>query len=68
VSTLDLCVVVQLFLAFGVGGLFWPEKFMPLFDILLFPWMASYRVVRANSVAAIALSLLLFGRLLASIF
>jgi hypothetical protein len=67
VSSLDLCVVVQLFLAFGVGGLFWPEKLMPLFDILFFPWMASYRAVRANSLAAIVLSLLLFGRLLASI-
>ncbi len=63
-TNLDLCVVAQLCLAVGIGGLFWPEKFIPLFDILLFPWMATYRAVRVNSVAAIALSGLLFARLL----
>jgi hypothetical protein len=64
---LGLCLVVQLCLAFGVAGLFWPEKFMPLFEVLLFPWVASYRAVRANSIAAIGLSILLLARLLASI-
>jgi hypothetical protein len=64
---LGLCLVVQFCLAFGVAGLFWPEKFMPLFDILLFPWVASYRAVRANSVAAIGLSILLLARLVLSI-
>ena len=58
-----LCLFVQLFLALGVGGLFWPEKFMPLFEVLLFPWAASYRALRANSLAAIGLSLLLMARL-----
>jgi len=32
---------------------------MPLFGILLFPWAASYRAIRANSIVAIGLSLLL---------
>jgi hypothetical protein len=64
---LGLCVIVQLCLAFGVAGLFWPEKFMPVFEILLFPWAASYRAVRANSLAAIGLSILLLARLLLSI-
>jgi len=58
---------VQLCLAFGVAGLFWPEKFMPVFEVLLFPWAASYRAVRANSLAAIGLSILLLARLLAVI-
>jgi hypothetical protein len=31
---------------------------MPLFDILLFPWAASNRAIRANSIVAIGLSLL----------
>jgi len=66
-SNLELCLIVQLFLAFGVAGLFWPEKFMPLFEILLFPWVATYRVVRANSIAAIGLSFLLLARILLSI-
>jgi hypothetical protein len=62
-NVLELCLVIQLFLAFGLAGLFWPEKFRPIFDVLLFPWAASYRAVRANSLAAIALSLLLLARL-----
>lgn len=61
---LGLCLVVQLCLAFGVAGLFWPEKIRPWFDVLMFPWAASYRSVRANSIAAIGLSLLLLARLL----
>jgi hypothetical protein len=61
---LELCVVVQLCLAFGVAGLFWPERLKPVFEVLMFPWTASYRSIRANSLAAIALSMLLFARLL----
>ncbi len=51
--------MVELCLGFGVAGLFWPNKFMPLFDVLMFPWAASYRIIRAHSIAAIALSLFL---------
>jgi hypothetical protein len=63
-NALVLCLVVQLCLAFGVAGLFWPEKFRPLFDVLMFPWAASYRAVKLNSIAALGLSLLLLVRLL----
>jgi hypothetical protein len=59
-----LCLVLQLCLAFGVAGLFWPEKIMPFFDVLMFPWAASHRSVRANSIAALGLSALLLARLL----
>ena len=58
-NNLGLCLVLQLFLAFGMAGLFWPDKVLPVFDVLMFPWAASYRSVRANSIAAIGLSLLL---------
>jgi len=64
-NILGLCLVVQLSLAFGVAGLFWPEKIMPFFDVLMFPWAASHRSVRANSIAALGLSALLLARLLA---
>ncbi len=64
---LDLCVAVQLCLAFGVAGLLWPEKFLPLFEVLMFPWVASYRAIRANCLVAIVLSILLLARLLLSI-
>lgn len=66
IINLELCLVVQLCLSFGVAGLFWPEKLMPFFEVLLFPWVASYRAVRINSLAAIGLSMLLLVRLLLS--
>ena len=59
-----LCLFVQLSLASGVAGLLWPDKFMPLFDLLMFPWAASYRGIRAHSIAAIGVSLLLLAKLL----
>jgi len=34
---------------------------------LLFPWAASYRAVRVNSIAAIALSVLLLARLVSTL-
>jgi hypothetical protein len=63
----ELCLVIQLSLAFGLAGLFWPEKFKPLFEVLLFPWTASYRAVRANSLAALGVSLLLLAKLLITV-
>jgi hypothetical protein len=59
VNNLALCIVVQLGVAFGLAGLLWPDKFLPLFEILMFPWAANHRAIRANGVAAIGLSLLL---------
>jgi hypothetical protein len=66
-NVLELCLVIQSCLAFGLAGLFWPEKFKPLFEVLLFPWAASYRAVRANSLAALGVSLLLLAKLLISV-
>lgn len=58
-NTLWLCFVVQLGLAFGLAALLWPDKFMPVFEVLMFPWAASCRAIQANGMAAIGLSLLL---------
>lgn len=58
-NTLGLCLVVELGLAFGLAALFWPIKFMPIFEILMFPWTATCRGIRANGIAAIGLSVLL---------
>ena len=63
-NNLALCFVIQLGLAFGLAGLFWPDRFMPVFEILMFPWAASCRAIRANSIVAIGLSLLLLAALL----
>jgi hypothetical protein len=57
---LALYLAIQVSLAFGLAGLFWPEKFLSVFDVLMFPWPSSYRTVRGNSIAALALSVLLF--------
>jgi hypothetical protein len=67
-SDLELCLTVQFCLAFGVAGLFWPERLMPFFEVLMFPWAASYRGIRVNSIALIGLSALLFTRLLLTCF
>jgi hypothetical protein len=63
--SVGVSLVIQLSLAVGLAGLLWPEKLAPVFDVLLFPWPSSYRTVRANSIAAILLSALLFLSLLA---
>jgi hypothetical protein len=62
-SDFAICCVIQVCMAFGLAGLFWPEKFMPLFQVLLFPWSATYRTIRANSLAALGLSVLLLAHL-----
>lgn len=62
-NVLGLCLLVQLSLAFGVAGLFWPEKIRPVFDVLMFPWPATNRTLRLNCIAAIAVSILLLARL-----
>jgi hypothetical protein len=64
VNSLGLCFVVQMCLIFGLAGLLWPEKLMPVFEILMFPWSASYRSIRGQSLVAIGLSLVLFVALL----
>jgi hypothetical protein len=57
---LVLSLVVQLSLAFGVAGLLWPEKLVAVFDVLMFPWPATHKLVRVNAWGAVVLSFLLF--------
>lgn len=61
--TLVVSFVAQVSLIFGIAGLFWPEKLLPIFDVLMFPWASSYRTVRLNSIAALMLAVLLLGGL-----
>ncbi len=62
--SLVLPIAVQLCLMFGIAGLMWPEKFLPFFQVLMYPWAASYSTVRAHGVVALALSALLLAFLL----
>jgi hypothetical protein len=57
---LGIPLFTQISLAIGLAGLFWPDKLMPVFDVLMFPWPSTYRMLRMNSIGAIALSVLLF--------
>jgi len=60
-----LLLVVQLSLVFGVAGLLWPEKLVAVFDVLMFPWPATHKLVRANAWGALFLAILLFLAVLA---
>jgi len=62
-----LSLVVQLSLAFGVAGVLWPERLVSVFDVLMFPWPATHKLVRANGWGAILLSLVLFLALVAGL-
>jgi hypothetical protein len=62
---LELSLAIQLSLTFGLAGLFWPEKLIEVFDVLMFPWPATHKLVRTNAWGALGLSVLLLLRLLA---
>jgi hypothetical protein len=55
--------IVQLNLVFGAAGLIWPDRLMPLFGVLMFPWPASRRAIRVHGIVAIAGYLLVLGKL-----
>lgn len=58
-------LIAQFCFLFGLAGLFWPDKFLGVFDVLMFPFPASYQTVRNHCVGAIVLSLLLGALLVA---
>ena len=58
--------IVQLNLVFGVAGLVWPDKLMPLYGVLMFPWPATHRAIRLHGVVAILGYVLVLARLLAA--
>jgi hypothetical protein len=63
-ETLIFCLIVQVNLVFGIAGLIWPDKFMPLYGVLMFPWPASQRAIRVHGIVAIAGYLLVLGKIL----
>jgi hypothetical protein len=52
-ENLIFCIIVQLNLVFGIAGMVWPDRFMRLYGILMFPWPASHRAIRTHGVVAI---------------
>ncbi len=59
-------LIVQLNLIFGVAGLVWPDKLLPVFALLMFPWRASHRAIRVHGIVAIAGYALVLGKVLAT--
>ena len=53
-------LVIQLSVILGVAGLLWPEKLVSIFDVLMFPWPATHKLVRTNAWGALALAIFLF--------
>lgn len=64
-ENLVFCLIVQLNLFFGLAGLIWPDKLMPLYGILMFPWPASHRAIRTHGIVAIAGYLLVLVKIAA---
>jgi hypothetical protein len=58
-----LSLLAEICLAVGMAGLFWPDKFLSAFEVLMFPWAATHRLVRAHSIAAIGAALFLVAAL-----
>lgn len=57
-------LIVQLNLIFGVAGLMWPERLMPVFGVLMFPWPASHRAIRTHGIVSIIGYLLVLAKIL----
>lgn len=57
-------LIVQLNLIFGVAGLMWPDKLMPVFGLLMFPWPASHRAIRFHGIVAVVGYLLVVVKIL----
>src|SRR5207253_10030017 len=59
-QALGLPLLVQICLAVGMAGLLWPDKVKPVFELLMFPWLPTYRALRIHSIGVLGLSFLLF--------
>ena len=64
-ETLVFYLIVQVNLIFGVAGLMWPDRLMPVFGLLMFPWPPSRRAIRIHGIVAVVGYLLVVARILA---
>lgn len=65
-SNLVFYLIVQLNLIFGVAGLIWPDKLMPVFGLLMFPWPASHRAIRIHGIVAVLGYVVVVAKILAT--
>ena len=64
-ENLVVYLIVQVNLIFGVAGLMWPDKLMPVFGLLMFPWPPRHRAIRIHGIVAVVGYLLVVARILA---
>ena len=65
-ANLVFYLIVQFNLIFGVAGLMWPDKLMPVFGLLMFPWPPTHRAIRIHGVVAVIGYLLVVAKILAT--
>jgi hypothetical protein len=65
-ANLVFYLIVQFNLIFGVAGLMWPDKLMPVFGLLMFPWPPTRRAIRIHGVVAVIGYLLVLAKVLAT--
>jgi len=65
-ANLVFYLIVQMNLILGLAGLMWPDKLMPVFGLLMFPWPPTYRAIRIHGVVAVIGYLLVVAKILAS--
>ncbi len=61
---LGICMLAQFCVIFGLASLIWPERFVSTFDVLMFPWPASTRMIRTSGMMVLGTYLLLVIRFL----
>jgi hypothetical protein len=64
-ANLVFYLIVQFNLIFGVAGLMWPDKLMPVFGLLMFPWPPTHRAIRIHGVVAVIGYLLVVAKIVA---
>ena len=65
-ANLVFYLIVQFNLIFGVAGLMWPDRLMPVFGLLMFPWPPTHRAIRIHGGVAVIGYLLVVAKIFAS--
>jgi hypothetical protein len=65
-ANLVFYLIVQFNLIFGLAGLMWPDKLMPVFGLLMFPWPPTHRAIRIHGVVAVIGYMLVLAKIFAT--
>jgi hypothetical protein len=65
-ANLVFYLIVQFNLIFGLAGLMWPDKLMPVFGLLMFPWPPTHRAIRIHGLVAVVGYMLVLAKIFAT--